>query len=515
MKTKKYIYILSLGLMLVLPNGCQKESFLEQQNSQQLSIQTMFKKPEEAVMLISGIYDTFHNNNLLWKGLWYEANFLTQDWHNWGSDTFFLTYDIPTNWGAFETFWERCYAGIARANSAIPIIAKMKEDGILTEAMANRLTGEAIFLRGLFYNYLASNFGGVPLELTLTTDNGRHPRNTQDEVFAQVAADMDMAASLLPWKADLPSAEIGRANKGAALAYKGDAQMWLKKYTEAAVTYELIKGHSVLEPKYLDIFAFNNQNGKESLFEVQFIAQADMRTSNNDIHNLITTNMPQEISNNGYAYADKKLYDCFEPGDTRKPGTVIGPGDTHPDPLIQIKNYTNVILKFGGMNTCGTIAKPWKGTDGLRSGYYGTKIWRDPNVSGNNPTVPGGSTIYSNSSQNLILMRYGQVLLCKAEALFRSGNEPAARNIINDEIRARAGLGPVPADRPFIQVLINEYRYELSGEFSFYWLLRRMGEHLKFVKDNYGITIPAGKDLIPIPQKFIGVNPTLIQNPGY
>src|SRR5665647_238758 len=121
MKTKKYIFILSLCLMLVLPNGCQKDTFLDQKNSQQLTVQTLFKKPAEAVMLVNGIYDTFHNADFIIKSLWYQANFLTQDFKNWGSDTFFATYEVPTNFGALDTFWARSYAGIARANSAVPI----------------------------------------------------------------------------------------------------------------------------------------------------------------------------------------------------------------------------------------------------------------------------------------------------------------------------------------------------------------------------------------------------------
>jgi len=516
MKIKQYLHVLTLSFILVLMSlGCQKDSFLEQQNSQQLSTQTLFKKPDDGVMLVNGIYDTFHNRDFLIKALWYQANFLTQDFKNWGSDTFFATYEVPTNFGALEVFWERSYAGIARANSAVPIIAKMKADGIITDALANRLTGEALFLRGVFYYYLASNFGGVPLELELTTDNGRHPRKTQDEVFTQVAIDMAEAAKLLPWKEQLPSSEIGRASKAAAYAYLGDAQMWVKKYAEAAATYELIKGHSSLETKYLDIHSFTNQNGKESLFELQYIAQADMRNTNNDTHWLTTFCMPEEISRTGYAYVDKKLYDSFEAGDTRKAATVIGPGDQHPDPLIKISQYINVINTYGGMNTLGTSTAPWKGSDGLRSGYYGVKTWRDPNVTGNRPTSSTNSNVYYDSGQNIPIMRYGQVLLSKAEALARSGQPQLARDIINNEIRKRAGLGPVPAGADLNQVIIDEYRHELNGEFSLWFLLRRNGDHIKFVQQKYGISIPPGKDLMPIPQKHIAVNPELIQNPGY
>lgn len=516
MKIRNKIYVLSLGLMLVLFFGCQDEEFLTQQDSQQLSAETLFKVPNDGIMIVNGIYDTFHDWNFMIKGLWYQANFLSQDWKNWGSDTFFNTFEVPTNFGGLEILWDRSYAGIARANSAKIIIDKMKTDGILTEELANRLTGEILFLRGFFYYYMGSEFGGVPLELQLTTDNGRHPRNTQDEVFAQVAIDMAAAAELLPWKEDLGSTDIGRANKGAALAYLGSAQMWLKKYNEAVISFEQIKGHSPLEENFLDIHSFTNQNGKESLFEFQYIAGPVMTFSaTNDTHWFGTFNMPAEVSGAGCTYADKTLYDSFEAGDSRKAATVIGPGDQHPDPTCQISKYYNVITNFGGMNTCGTVDKPWMGSDGLRSGYYLVKTWRDPNVSGFYPISASNQQTYIFNAQNLIMMRYGEVLLSKAEALFKSGHEATARDVINNEIRLRAGLAPAPASKDFMEVLTDEYRHELTGEFSVWFLLRRAGEQFKFITAKYGISVPPGKDLMPIPQAAIANNPTLIQNPGY
>src|SRR5258708_21998180 len=106
----------------------------------------------------------------------------------------------------------------------------MRAENVIDQALADRLTGEAYFLRGLFYYYLGSTFGGVPLELKTVTDAGLHPRNTQDEVFASVAADMTTAAALLPWKQDLPICELGRSTKGSALGYLRYALMRCKKY---------------------------------------------------------------------------------------------------------------------------------------------------------------------------------------------------------------------------------------------------------------------------------------------
>ena len=509
MKLYKTIGLLGFLAVVLLPISC-KESFLEQKNTQGITEDALFKKPEDGIALVTGIYDTFHDVDFTLKALWYQANFLSQDFKNFGADTFFETYEVPTGFDALNIFWSRAYQGVARANSAIPIIENMKTNKVISDSLANRLTGETLFLRGVFYYYLASNFGGVPLELKTVTDDGRHPRNTQDEVFAAVAADMQAAADLLPWQQDLAAADIGRATKGAALAYLGDAQMWLKKYAEAAATYEQLTGKYQLEDKFVNIHEFNNQNGKESIFEIQYIAGRDMSWGHaNDSHWLATFGMPEEVSQFGYSFADKKLYDSFEAGDTRKLPTVLGPGDAHPSPAIKISDYPLVKQNYPGLNTLGTVAKPWKGSDGLRSGYYGVKTWRDPAATGNS-----GNPAYIFSGQNLILMRYGQVLLSKAEALFKSGNSAGALAIINGQIRKRAGLGAA-AGTDVMKILLEEYRHELAGEFSLWFLLRRSGEQAKYVKERYGITVPPGKDLMPIPQRQIATNQELVQNPGY
>ena len=70
--------------------------------------------------------------------------------------------------------------------------------------LADRLTGEAYFLRGMTYYYLAGTFGGVPLELSDQTD-GLTPRSSQDSVFMQIVSDMQQAEQLLLSKTTLPA----------------------------------------------------------------------------------------------------------------------------------------------------------------------------------------------------------------------------------------------------------------------------------------------------------------------
>lgn len=521
MKIINVLKSFTLVLLIFIVSGCS--DFLEQKNTSSVNEETLFKKAEDGQAVVTGIYSTFHNIDYMLKGIWFTANFLSQDFKNWGSDSFFATYEVPTSFDPLNVFWTRNYIGISRANSAIPILTKMKEEGILSETEANQLIGECYFLRGLFYYYLAADFGGVPLELEVVADDGRHPRNSQDEVFASVATDMQMAASLLPWVQDQPETQRGHATKGAALAYQGEALMWLKKYDEAITAFNQLEGEYTLEENFLNVHEIANRNGKESIFEVQFRVYGNMSWGAFGVNNqwIASFGTPEEVSGFGYAYADKSLYDSFQNGDQRKLATVIGPGDEHPSPMIDISIYPKIKQKFTDangvtMNTLGTLDNPWKGSDKGRSGYYGVKFWRNPEICGTK------GTSYFLSPDNIMLMRYGQVLVSKAEALFKSGKPTEAMAVIQ-KLRDRAfgklidplATVPSPKETDAMKIIMDEYRHELAGETSLWFVLRRTGEHLQYVKDKFGIIVPMGKDLMPIPQTQIGLNQKLVQNPGY
>ncbi|HAW08339.1 MAG TPA: hypothetical protein DCW42_04105, partial [Bacteroidetes bacterium] len=403
MKIATKINCFLLGATLLITAGCS-DSFLSQTDTSNINENILFLKPADGYSLVTGVYNTLNSNiDYPLKGIWFTANFPSQDFHNWGSDTFWNTYEIPTAFDALNTFWVTNYIGIARANSAIPILTKMKANGVLSETEANQLIGECYFLRGLFYYYLAVDFGGVPLELETVTDQGLHPRNTQDEVFLSIASDMQKASELIKWKSDQALTDRGRATKDAALAFQGDALMWLKKYSEAIPIFEQLDSRFSLEENYVNVHELSHKNGKESIFELQFRNYGAMNWGAFGVNNqwISSFGMPVPISGFGYSYGDKKLYDSYQSNDTRKLATIIGPDDKHPSPLINLKDYPQLIkfAKSGNgnipatyyqdatgapINTCGTAAHPW--VEDSRSGYYGVKFWRNPETCGTKGT---------------------------------------------------------------------------------------------------------------------------------
>jgi hypothetical protein len=410
MKRIKLTIIISLVAFscVVIPLACKK-SFLDQTNTFGIPADAAANTQSNVIATVNSIYDTYQNSDLLKKCIWYRANFGTHDFFNWGADVFWNNYQIPATFLGLNTLWNQFYIGIARANYALPVVAKAKANGVVAPALADRLAGEAYFLRGTMYYYLAACFGGVPLELTTGSD-GLAPRASRDSVFRQVVLDMQQAETLLWSKTALPAADLGRATKGAAYAYEGSARMWLKEYTAglAALNNSELTTNYHLLPGFANVNEYDHQNNDESLFEIQFYKKpgdpqdwgGSWQPPGAELGWIDSFSWPNEITQQGYDYGNPALWNSYQQGDKRKLLTIVGPGDQLVSPGIiakwgGIKGYPPVVSGFASgnvkykaddgtiINTVGTLTKPWYGDDGQRTGYVCAKKWRDPNLTGN------------------------------------------------------------------------------------------------------------------------------------
>ena len=361
-RSKLYTFILLGAAIILLPVACKK-SFLVQTNTYQGTADATFNKSEDVVALVNSIYDTYQNSDLLKKCIWYRANFGSHDFFNWGGDVFWNNYQIPSTFGGLSTFWNQSFIGIARANSAFNIITTAQGKGIVTPALAARLRGEAFFLRGMTFYYLAASFGGVPLEIDTSgnVNQGLRPRDSREDVFKQVVADMQQAEALLLSKSALPTADLGRATKGAAYAYEGAARMWLKDYQGALAAFnnqELTTKYALM-PNFADANEYDKQNNNESLFEIQFAKKAgdpqdwggSWQPPGAELAWIDSFSWPEEITQQGYDYGNPALWNSYQQGDKRKLLTIVGPGDTLASPGIiatwgGIKGYPPVAAGF-------------------------------------------------------------------------------------------------------------------------------------------------------------------------
>ena len=140
-------------------------------------------------------------------------------------------------------------------------------------------------------------------------------------------------------------------------------------------------------------------------------------------------------------------------------------------------------------------------------GEYMMMYWPDPNASG------------ENNGNDIVYIRYADILLCRAEAL-NELNGPNAESIsLINQVRQRAKVADIVlGDYPTKESLRDFILAERGREFFSEGLRREdLIRHGKFISN----AIERGKNakpyhvLYPIPQRQREANPNLAQNPGY
>ena len=163
--------------------------------------------------------------------------------------------------------WSANYRVIGRANGVLANIGRVT----MAETLRKRLIGEVKFLRALGYLDLITLYGGVPLIVDKPAlEQSNLPRNSVDEVRAQILKDLDEAAPDLPLT--YTGTDKGRVTRGAALALKARTLLYAGKWAEAAAAAKAVidlKTYS-LAPTYRNVFTLENEGNSEVIFDVQF-----------------------------------------------------------------------------------------------------------------------------------------------------------------------------------------------------------------------------------------------------
>ncbi len=374
-------------------------------------------------------------------------------------------------------YWKLNYAGIVQANTVIEKTPLISGD----ETIKNRVIGEALFLRGYYHFTLAQVFGDVPLILKIQTpDEVLITRTSQTKVYEQVAIDAGDAAALLP--VAYGAADVGRVTKGAALALKAKAHLYLKQWESVVSTIAEIKALGVyqLQADYRNNFIDSTQNNSESVFEVQH-ANLELGVGNN----LNQQWLSKKIDGYGFAEVTPEYVAAFEAGDPRLLFTVARKNEP----------YFGTTYKASFASTGASPRKFLQDTSAVSQ------------------RADGGI--------NYTAIRYDDVLLWEAEALAELGRTAEAL-IPLEEVRARAraqSANPattLPAitttdQQALIDAIRHERQVELGFEFHRFFDLVRWG----IAKDVLPGFIEGKNEVFPIPQTELDLNPNLTQNPGY
>lgn len=392
--------------------------------------------------------------------------------------------------------WRSPWVGIGQCNI---LIQALEGKDLAPGSIQARSLGEALFLRAHYYYVLVRLYGGVPLRLKPFNpgESTDIARASADDVYKQIIADTEKAATLLPAKSEYSDDELGRATKDAAYTMLADIYLTLapdhNEYYNNVVTLcdqVTALGYDLTQCNYEDNFDATINNGKESIFEVQYSGNTEYDFwGNNPQSSWLSTFMGPRNSDfvagsYGWNQPTEEFMSQYEDGDKRKDLTVLYEGC--PD--------------FDG--------KAYKSSYSI-TGYNVRKFLVPKSI----------SPEYNTNPANFVVYRYADVLLMKAEALNELGQTAAAAEPLNI-VRRRAGLPDVSglSQADMREKIIHERRIELAFEGHRWFDMIRInhGEYaIRFLKSIGKSRVTKDRLLFPIPQTEMDANQLMTQNPGY
>ncbi|MFI8378869.1 RagB/SusD family nutrient uptake outer membrane protein [Leeuwenhoekiella sp. NPDC079379] len=279
---KKFtIYALA---MLPLGYSSCSDDFIEEELVAVLT-QDRYNSSEGIEELVNGAYEglRFHHN---YEWSYTLTNYGTDTFTNGGGTNFIKWNQYGSELDATDRdnlapYWDNMYAQINLANIGISKIPDVLADA--PDLRDTRL-GELYFLRGFNYLNLVTQFGDVPISTEpITSDRADFPRDSKEEVFNLLIADLTQAVAFLP----VAEAQEGRLTKAAARHFLAKAYLTRASELNAEITQpndlqmaatladEVIAERS-LAPNYNDIFNYTAVNGpNEQLSEILLASQFD------------------------------------------------------------------------------------------------------------------------------------------------------------------------------------------------------------------------------------------------
>ncbi len=471
---KKYLFFI-IGMLLIW--SC--EDLLDKSPLDSPSDKTFLANQKEIEMAVIGCYTDLWTS---WEGMPFFLAFEALSDNGWDRNT----NDVQKlSQGANDaqshfvsTVWKTCYSGISRCNYVINNIdqAKGVDAGFIAQALA-----EVKFLRAYYYSYLIDLYGDVPLVLeNLSLDNAQLSRSPKEEVLKQIFDDFDDAAAVLTTE-NRPTS--GRPTRQAALALKARTALYNEKWDiaiEAASEVMALEGAEViLDPSYSNLFTYEGQDSKEILFSIQYLFGHKVHP----IFRLFGSRNGGGHANKVPTYQLVDSYECIDglpidksllynpnrPWDNRDPRlawTFALPSSGYSD----WKNEAGCVFMGFQYETHRDSVKCWNyhttpysyvdNQDALNAYASFTGInWRKYANDNNYGDV-------NNCDNNVIVIRYAELLLIYAEAKVKANQIDASVYEALNKIRVRAGMPMIEETTPdkLFYAIARERRHELAGE---------------------------------------------------
>ncbi len=525
---KKYFYKRLYLLLLIIPagfiiNSCTKK--LDQQNPNQQTAETFWQNQDDAIKGVNAIYATLIEDGTFMRMTPCLLDARGDDVHSnspWPVLGNMGRFSLGTgDAGGYGWAFSDYYEGVNRANQVLDHVPDINMDADLK----TRLLGQAYFMRGLYFYYLVDLFGGVslPLHTAASTADFHIAQSTTDQGWQQVISDFKQAVDMLPVSyttlSGVDKDQVGRATKGAAMAFLGKAYLFNKMYTEAAAQFKAVIDLGVysLVPNYADNFNEAGKNNVESLFEVQFsrtVGGTDASWGGEPAPGWgKTEGRAVTYGARGFGFTDmqptQSLLQEFQIEKTAAGGE---------DPRLNVTLYHNGpgVKLYGKLFSDAYANSPNDLNDVFTAKYENS-----------DGSVPDEFALIWRSAQNQRLMRYADVLMMYAECQNELGQTADAYTYIQ-KVRSRVGLPDLATTKPGMTQaqMRDQLGHERELEFAFeghrFDDIRRWGwlqdpaklDMLKQRDPEY-INYQPGRELYPIPQSEIDNNPGFQQNTSY
>ncbi|WP_299568439.1 RagB/SusD family nutrient uptake outer membrane protein [uncultured Pedobacter sp.] len=474
---KTYIYKISVLLTMILfTMGCRK--FVEIGSPKnQLVTKTVFENDGQAIAAMANIYGKFTITNAMGYHIPYylgsAADELTNYTNDGAASQFYQNAPQPLN-ASTNGLWDVFYNCIYQANA---VVEGCSESTKLDATVKKQLLAEARFFRAFCYFYLVNFYGDVPLPLQ--TDyrvTSQLKRSTVDEVYAQIIADLEYAATELNSgyvnaTAKATGAERVRPNQAAAHALLARVYLYRRNWIKAEEQSTIV----INDVANYDMVAINQpflKNNREAIWQLMASSTGANLATIEGTFFILTTKPSTALSNS--SAISPQLYAAFNPADLRR-SSWIG---TYIDKTVT----PNVTYYF---------PNKFKERTGTSFIEYSTPL------------------------------RLAEQYLIRAEARNELNNLTDAKADLN-KVRARTNLGNTTAatQTDLRTAIFNERQLELFTEWGHRWFdLRRSGNigavMTTVTPAKGGATWANYKQWFPIPQKDIEANRNIIQNNGY
>lgn len=496
---KKIYSILAIAISAFAMSSCVNDLNIIQTDS--LNSTNMWKDESDVVSATTGIYVRLRSamtNDKESQFFWGELRVGPKMWGKGCNRTLCDNdmLDVLLNTlssGDASTSWTDLYTCIDQCNQVI----KYAPNVTMTEENLHYCLGNAYFVRAYCYYWLARVFGDVPLVTTPTEGTGEaiYPsRAAVSEVYAQIESDLQQALTNITGNAsgcyyatvdniNMLRADFALWMYGAAKA--GDAYL-----TEAETALAAVSSPSLLD-NFSQVFSVTNKKNKEIAFAIH-LANGEYTSGayywyfiwgSSQIAAAYRNNKIPVYSNQWFMYSDE-FVDFLKASKAK--------GDQRTD--VSYQEFT------GSGNMYETIQWPAKF---LGTNSTGTMVW----------------------DADMILYRYAQYYMFKAELAYDKGNYPEALKQLNI-VAKRAYGSAIYTDATASavkQALVDENLKEFAEEGNVYFSLIRLDAIYDFNPSRYVEGLgQAGFDksksnqlLMPVSQSALNRNHNLKQTEGW